>query len=299
MRTEEIYHWLAEFLHEEGDLDRSTVHETLGNRAEDALFFLEFLVARGVLKSQRQGTATVYTLVDPDSLDDLLGAYTDEEETTATETRDDGGLPTENQLVVSTPLDMQPELERLRDDHPEVSVLSLRQATKHLLRSADSKVLLSVPFFEQSGLNALLDEVTALARAGVDLQVLTRDVKSGDGYNHTNKCRALAKLCDLYTANQQVAGTLEIRDFGDRISGHPKNPSRHYRGVHQKMVVVDDTAAYVGSGEIRENSFLANGEAGTLTVSRSEVSFWSDFFNLFWEQATPVEKFVEEARYRR
>jgi limonene-1,2-epoxide hydrolase len=62
------------------------------------------------------------------------------------------------------------------------------------------------------------------------------------------------------------------------------------------MVIADETVAYVGSGEIRENSFLTNGEAGVLTVTAAEVVFWRDFFDLFWEEATDVEKTVARAQ---
>ncbi|OAQ52640.1 hypothetical protein HTG_13535 [Natrinema mahii] len=291
MRTDDIYEWLAETLHTQRELTREDIDETLDTHAEDALFLLEYLVTRGVVKSERRGDSSIYELVDEQEFDEILAAYL--EESTSTEcpsqsTNQRDALPSERQMVVSAPLDLQPDIEHLQNEHPEVNVQSLRRAIGSLLDNAESEVRLAVPFFEQSGLNALLDEVTGLASRGIDLFVLTRDVRNGDGYSHTNKCRALSKLHDLYTANKQVGATFDIRDFGSRISGHPDNPSRHYRGVHQKMVISDDSAAYVGSGEIRENSFLTNGEAGVLTVDDAEVAYWSDFFDLFWQNAKSV-----------
>lgn len=61
------------------------------------------------------------------------------------------------------------------------------------------------------------------------------------------------------------------------------------------MTIADTDAAYVGSGEIRENSFLTNGEAGSLTVDTAEVCFWHDFYDLFWQQATDVSDVVQRA----
>ena len=64
--------------------------------------------------------------------------------------------------------------------------------------------------------------------------------------------------------------------------------SLQYRGVHQKMVVADTDAAYIGSGEIREASYLRNGEVGYLRTDNAEVAFWADFFELFWREARDV-----------
>jgi HKD family nuclease len=296
MRTEDIYEWVGDELRDGDDLRREQVENALGDRTEDALFLLEFLVSRGVLTSQRQGNTVIYSLVDGEGLEELISRFgTDEPPLDETAADHDARLPAERQAVVSVPLDMQSDLDALQDEHPDVGVLTLRAAAGQLLAAAESDVRLAVPFFEQSGLNTLLDEVTGLAARGVNLRVLTRGIQTGDGYDHTNKCRALAKLHDLYTANKQVDGDIEIRDFGERITGHPDNPSRHYRGIHQKMIVSDAAAAYIGSGEIRENSFLTNGEAGMLTVTDPEVAFWVEFYDLFWRQATPVTDTVLHA----
>ena len=298
MRTDAIYEWLADQLREHAHISRADIDDTLGDNAEDALFFLEFLVTRGVVRSERRADAMVYTLVDAPALEEIVNAYLTGESGSGTDAGQTSAdtLPTARQAVVSVPLDMQPALDDLRVDHPDVDICTLREAVITVLQAAENEVCLAVPFFEQSGLNALLDQVTDLADRGVDLRVLTRDVQQGDGYDHTNKCRALAKLSDLYGANQQAGANLSIRDFGSRIRGHPNDPSRHYRGIHQKMVIADETVAYVGSGEIRENSFLTNGEAGVLTVTAAEVAFWRDFFDLFWQEATDVEKTVARAQ---
>lgn len=294
MRTDAIYEWLVEQLREDGCITRGDLEEELDDHAEDALFFLEFLVTRGVVRSERRADATVYSLVDEETLDDILAAYlTDASEDDGEESTHPSGLPASQQIVVSVPLDLQPKLDALNDRHPDVEVCTLREAVITVMNAAEDEVCLAVPFFEQSGLNALLDDVTALASRGVDLRVLTRDVQHGEGYDHTNKCRALSKLDDLYTANQQVGASLEIRDFGNRFRSHPDDPSRHYRGIHQKMVIADRRAAYVGSGEIRENSFLTNGEAGVLTVSDTDVSYWRDFFDIFWQEASIVNDVID------
>jgi len=78
-------------------------------------------------------------------------------------------------------------------------------------------------------------------------------------------------------------------DYSSTSDERPTGPSHHYRGVHQKIVIADSVGAYVGSGEIRENSFLTNGDAGYLTVNEGEVAFWKEFVEVFWEAATPVD----------
>ncbi|KTG11411.1 hypothetical protein AUR64_03920 [Haloprofundus marisrubri] len=292
MRTNDIHTWLIERLREHETLDKATIEGVLGSDAEHALFFLEFLVTRGLLQSQREADRVTYSISDKSKLDAIVESYggTEKEESESLHTSTTPELPENTQLVISLPLDMQPSFRTLQEAHPSVDVLELRDAISRLLTAATSEVRLAVPFFEQSGLNALLDEVSTLAERGVSVQLLTRDVIEGEGYNHANKCRAIAKLRDLFESHRRSPeATLSVRDFGQRIRAQPTGPSRHYRGVHQKMVIADGVGAYVGSGEIRENSFLTNGEAGYLTVEESEVVFWQDFFELFWQDATPVD----------
>lgn len=305
MHTSAIHSWVLDQLRKDEQVSHGSLHSNLNEDAEHAVFFLEYLVTRGVVRSEREGESTLYRATDSDAIDEIAGSIQTTEHPTdgktdvsidSKSTYDVSEEKIDESLVVNVPVDMQPEFRNLCQSFPNVDVITLREAFQALLDSATDEVRLAVPYLEQSGVNSFLDEIGTLAQRGVSVQVLTRDVLNGEGYDQTNKYRAISKLRDLYAANRRTPDCkLAVRDFGDRIRGQPGGPSRHYRGIHQKMVISDCYGAYVGSGEMRENSFLTNGEAGYLEMDSNRVKFWQSFFDLFWAEADVVPENLEGA----
>ena len=78
-----------------------------------------------------------------------------------------------------------------------------------------------------------------------------------------------------------------VRDYTIRI-GSIGDEKLLYEGIHQKMIVVDNELAYIGSGEIRAASFVSNGDVGVIHTG-IRARFWRDYFWLFWTEGELVQ----------
>lgn len=287
MQSTKIYQWLVDELVTRESVSRRDITDALGDQAERAQLFLEYMVSREIVSSRRHGDSIEYTLEDSDALEAAVREIVDGPRSVGT-SEDDVSL--HDSLVVNVPADMLEGLDRIRQEYESFEVRDLRSTIADVLSIADEEVLLAVPFLEQSGVNMFLEEFIGLAEGGVSVRLLTRDVldPSGTGYGHAKKLRAISKLVDLYEAHRgSPDGGIFIRDFSTPLVNQG-GTSVQYRSVHQKIVLADRSAAYVGSGEVRENAFLTNGEAGYIRTNQDEVLFWRDFFDLFWNDAREV-----------
>ena len=66
----------------------------------------------------------------------------------------------------------------------------------------------------------------------------------------------------------------------------PPTPSTPY--MHQKMILVDNTVAYVGSVNFSYNSTYENREAGIIFTNKSATQTISSLFEADWSNAIEV-----------
>lgn len=158
-----------------------------------------------------------------------------------------------------------------------------------LLASAQSEVLLSVPFLELDGLIAFIDEIKRLGERQVSIKALTREFLSPSqtNYGYYQKLRAFSKLIDVYVSSGGNPEQVQVRDYTVKI-GRAGDRGLVYEGIHQKMIVIDRARAYIGSGEIRAPSFIVNGDVGVIQSGQA-AQFWADYFMLFWSEALQVD----------
>jgi sugar-specific transcriptional regulator TrmB len=186
-------------------------------------------------------------------------------------------------FVISIPSPLLTQFSKDDFDAP-LPVLRLDQALQRILTDTDEVLRLGVPYLEADGLDRFADELHALAEQGVSLRVLTRELLVDDPDDADLK--AARDLLDRYEDRAHGDSTVEIRDFYRAMPGG----YRLDMSVHFKMAIADQTSAYVGSGEFRRSSMYKNGEAGYLVRVGDEVSFWTQFFDFFWEQADGVTR---------
>jgi len=281
MRPQQVHRWLLDQLESEGQIDHETIQQALEDDTEHALFFLEYGVQEGFVKREESADAREYSPIDIEALRSILS----EEVSAVPQTELESGL------VISVPPSIRGEIETARQKHPEANIFTLRQTLGRLLADADEIIRIASPFFERSGLDYYLDEVIDLAECGASIHILTRDILDPPGYQERSqieKRQAFGKLIDLFEQHRSdPEAEVRIADFGKEVVGDGGR-SRHYEGVHQKMVIADSNTAYVGSGEFRRNSLITNGEAGVIQTDSETVSFWSDFFDVFWNRANQV-----------
>lgn len=163
-------------------------------------------------------------------------------------------------------------------------LLSIEEAFGFLLKKANHVVKLSLPFPEESIITHYASHLKELARRGVRIQVLTREIDSMVSTGNARYLalgKALVRLSDIYRSSGN-GHLLEVRDFHRSLGNH--DSAFHYESTHAKILIVDSSDAYVGSGEFRVNSLYNNFELGFL-VSGSPVQQVEYAYNLIWDYA--------------
>lgn len=291
MEVEQIYQWLMQYLENNRAMTEAELRKALGPEdVEHALLLLNYLVTKNLASVKVMGTNWEYSIRDIDQAKILIGY----EEPVSIEPK---STKISSCLVISVPLSLEQGFRSLKKKYQQVPIQHIREAFKLLLNAANQELLLSMPFFEGDGLSYLIDEVQNVAKRGVSVRLLSREILAPrrEDFSYLDKLRAFSKLINLFESSRtSPKAKLEIRDYSTRISDQTGD-SLYYEGVHQKMIVVDRRYAYVGSGEIRAASFMTNGEVGVIQLDE-EAQFWADFFDLFWKNAQPVPfEFFESA----
>jgi phosphatidylserine/phosphatidylglycerophosphate/cardiolipin synthase-like enzyme len=299
--------WICSQFEAEGTISEDSVQSMLeDSAAQQVLLTLNYLAAqRMVAKSRTKGRAAFVAgdlnavrLLLADSQRGLSSPrlLRSEAESVEQERSPGSGLVTES-LVVSVPLSMVGKLRALQASYGQLTVEGIKEAFGRLLAGAQREVFMSVPFLELDGLMVFIDEVRNLGMRQVAVKALTRELIAPGRLDHSyyQKLRAFSKLVDVYISGGGDPELVQVRDYTIKIGG-TADRSLLYEGIHQKMIVIDRTKAYVGSGEIRAPSFVVNGDVGVIQLGLA-AQFWADYFLLFWSEAQEVEhRFFESAR---
>jgi len=276
--------------------------------------FMDYLVAKGLATRTVAGREKVFSSNRTTEIAELLRDKEAQERPTRLPTAEraatEGGTPqpvpireqpvvaetSADVLVVSAPLSLAGKVAALLEQYADLNIADMRLAFRNLLEQAEDEALLTLPFLELDGLMYFADQVMGLGQRGVRVKILTRELlwPRKYGYAYHQKLKAFAKFLDLYAAGGGEREHVEVGDYTIRI-GSLGEEKLLYEGIHQKMMVVDDEVAYIGSGEIRAAAFLSNGDVGVIHIG-VRARFWGDYFCLFWAEAEPVEhRFFEES----
>ena len=189
-------------------------------------------------------------------------------------------------IVISFPPSLTKEVESLREKFSDLKIFDFGDFLVSSLRNAKEEVLICNPFIGIGGILVIFNELIEFTRRKVKLKILTRNVYNRESKdfapNEQNKIMGLVKIFELYNS-QNLLNLIEIKDFGIDFKLFTSRYKRHYEGIHQKMIIIDDQLCYIGSGEIRDGSLYSNGECGCLFTDNRYIQFYKDFFNIFWD----------------
>lgn len=285
MKAESIYNWLLEQAETGDEITTGVLEESLGQDAEHALFLLEYGVKYGFVESRTSGDTQTFRITDTDA---LRKAAQIDETPTESETGETDIAPG---LVIGVPVGLKEAIESLRPSYDTFEIYYLDEAFTKILRSAREEVFIASPFLDEAGLDLIWEDIKALPRRGISLYLLTRDLHeqpSQQQYAQAKKRQGIARIKEVYEAEKTAPSTeFSVRDFGKRTPG-TGSVDLQYEGLHQKMVIADTKAAYIGSGEVRRNALQVNGEAGVVTTDSQQVGFWRDYFDVFWDDSRTV-----------
>jgi hypothetical protein len=264
------------------------------NLAQQALLTLNFLTAQGMVSQSTTRGGAVYTVRDLNMIqqqlrDSQAGANDRAALEGSSGISERAAAGAVEILVVSAPLSLTGKLRALQTRYSQLTIEEMKEAFRALLACAQGEVLLSVPFLELDGLMVFVDEIKGMGKRHVTIKAMTRELVAPNrfDYGYYQKLRAFSKLIDLYVSGGGDPESVEVRDYTIKIGG-PGDRGLIYEGIHQKMIVVDRTRAYVGSGEIRAPSFVVNGDVGVIQTGLA-AEFWADYFLLFWSEAQKID----------
>lgn len=124
-----------------------------------------------------------------------------------------------------------------------------------LFSSANHSIEIISPFLDLKGLERFKPIVAVKVKEGVDLSILTREATSGTRFT------SLISFFDVMEKPESKESiSVDLRDYHYSRNGGKGVAS----SIHAKSIIIDEYLAYLGSGEIRENSFEKNLELGVL-----------------------------------
>ena len=238
----------------------------------DAEHLINQLVDAGVLNpiSQSRTVLDTYFLIRLENISELsLSSEIDNNENELDEIPEIRVEPISDGIEESLVITLPESLETEELSHIQKQVNVYRQ----LMDMARNEILIISPFLERSGINACRKEFNNAAMRGVTIKLITRLP------DESSISRKLG-LMDLQAIfeSKKASDKLSIRTF-HRFSG-----SYIEYGVHAKIIVADGKVGYVGSGEIRSNSFFVLVEIGKI-IKGLDIQQLVMIFNTLWENS--------------
>lgn len=131
-----------------------------------------------------------------------------------------------------------------------VPFYNMKDEFKSLFEDAEKTIYICSPFLEFKGINEFLTLLISKAKSGVNIKIISREInKSKNKFNEIKK---------IYNEFNDKNAKVEIRDY------YYESNSRLASSVHAKLIISDNKLAYIGSGELRDNSFEKNFESGVV-----------------------------------
>lgn len=156
---------------------------------------------------------------------------------------------------------------------------SLLDEFTNLFSRATFSIKICSPFLEYDGFEYFKDLLIQKAKQRVSIQILSRQIKLGEKFTRYDDIKEVYN-CFL---REGVESFLNIRNYY-----YQSKDNKLVSGIHAKLIIIDDTLAYIGSGEVRKNSFERNLEIGVI-LTGSKVSELSMIFNKLFSKSEVID----------
>lgn len=201
-------------------------------------------------------------------------------------------------LILSYPPSFHGKIKHLVNKFQDLSIFNFSKFVSYAFNKAKSEILICNPFIDFNGICSIFSDVLDLVEKNIKLKILTRNIIERDTHiivaQSENKVKGILKLLDIYKSEGKI-DLIEIRDFeiGFRLYSQY---TKHYEGIHQKMIIIDDKLCYIGSSEIRGGSLLNNGDIGCVFTDPGYIQFFKEFFYVFWDADESLEIKYDDLR---
>lgn len=150
-----------------------------------------------------------------------------------------------------------------------IDYFSIKDEFKELFECSEKSIYICSPFLEWNGIDLFLPILRSKAKKGVDIKIISRQIDKNDFQNRYEDIR---KVNDYFKANSTE---VQIRNY------HYNSKNCVISSTHAKFIVCDNNRAYIGSGELRNNSFEKNFELGVIIRGEKAKQLGMIFNKLF------------------
>ena len=141
-----------------------------------------------------------------------------------------------------------------------------------IFSSAKEIIKICSPFIEWNGFIYFKDVLIKKAKEKVKIQILSREINKKENIVRYNDVKRIYE----YFRDNYLEQQLEVRNYYFKTEDNKLASS-----IHAKLIISDNNKAYIGSGEIRENSFKKNLELGLVVLGKKVKELVLIFDNIF------------------
>lgn len=166
-------------------------------------------------------------------------------------------------------------------DQSKIHYTSLYDSFVELIKSAKETILICSPFFDLKDLMEIQNILIRKATEGVNISILTRNLDTV-AKDKTPRTKSLIKFQSRLTT-ERTQTNIQIKDY--HFEGEN---STVLSSIHSKLLVIDSSSAYIGSGEFRKNSFEKNFEVGIIITDEKTITDLKIIFESLFSIANKI-----------
>jgi len=154
------------------------------------------------------------------------------------------------ELCISLPPFEKVAFDRILERN-RINIITIESAFKKMINNSKESIKICSPFFEYNGWKRLECEFVDYLKKGGKIKIICRNLSNG-----------------FRSSNDKInfLNYLNSMGFGENIEFREYHFGRNQieSSTHAKLFISDTTEAYIGSGEVRKNSYDKNFEMGVL-----------------------------------
>lgn len=150
-----------------------------------------------------------------------------------------------------------------------INYFNIKNEFEKLFECSEESIYICSPFLEWNGFDAFLPILLSKAKKGVDIKIISRQIDKND---FQSRFQDIKKVNDHFINN---FSKVQIRNY------HYHSNNYVISSTHAKFIVCDNNIAYIGSGELRNNSFEKNFELGVIIQGKKAKQLGIIFNRLF------------------
>ncbi|MBD3215247.1 MAG: DUF1669 domain-containing protein [Candidatus Lokiarchaeota archaeon] len=150
---------------------------------------------------------------------------------------------------------------------------------ENLFNSSKNTIKICSPFLEWSGFKFFKDILAEKARKGVKIEILSRQLRKNESLRRNAE---ITRIYD-YFKNLKIHSKVQIRNYYFETEDRKLASS-----IHAKFIIIDNYKAYIGSGELRYNSFKKNLELGVIIFGK-KVEELALIFDMIFSKSEVID----------